>query len=125
MVSALFSTKRKEGEMPAQRLSMRKIQEILRLKYGLGLSNRDISNSTTTSRSTVADYLLRASAAGISWPLPEGLDEENLERLLFPSAAGSTRRDRLLPGLAGSASEVAAQGDDARPVVVRIQGEKF
>lgn len=83
--------------MPAQRLSMRKIQEILRLKYGLGLSNRDISNSTTTSRSTVADYLLRASAAGISWPLPEGLDEENLERLLFPSAVGSTRRDRPLP----------------------------
>ncbi len=59
--------------MPAKRLSMRKIQEILRLKYGHGLSNRDISNSTTTSRSTVADYLLRTSAAGISWPLPKGM----------------------------------------------------
>lgn len=83
--------------MPAKRLSMRKIQEILRLKYGHGLSNRDIAKSTTTSRSTVADYLLRASAAGISWPLPAGMDEEQLERLLFPSATGCIRRDRPAP----------------------------
>jgi len=32
----------------------------------------------------VADYLRRAEVAGLSWPLPEGLDEEALERRLFP-----------------------------------------
>ena len=44
--------------MPAERLSMRKIHEMLRLKFGHGLSNRDIALSVAVSRSTVADYLL-------------------------------------------------------------------
>ena len=70
--------------MPAGRLSMRKISEILRLKYGHGLSNREVALSVSVSRSTVADYLLRAQAASVSWPLPEGLDEVGLERQLFP-----------------------------------------
>jgi len=52
--------------MPAERLSMRKIHEILRLKFGHGLSNRDVALSVAVSRSTVADYLLRAQAAGVS-----------------------------------------------------------
>ena len=45
--------------MPAERLSMRKIYEVLRLKYGHGLSNREVALSVSVSRSTVADYLLR------------------------------------------------------------------
>ena len=83
--------------MPAERLSMRKLHEILRLRFDHGLSRREISGSTSVSRSTVADYLLRASAAGLSWPLPEGMDEAALERLLFPSATGSTGRGRPVP----------------------------
>jgi len=83
--------------MPAERLSMRKTHEILRLRFGHGLSRREISRSTSVSRSTVADYLLRASAAGLSWPLPEGMDEAALERLLFPSATGSPRQARPVP----------------------------
>lgn len=83
--------------MPAERLSMRKTQEILRLKFGCGQSNRDIAKSISVSRSTIADYLLRAKAAGLSWPLPEGMDEVTLERLLFPSTTKVQRRDRPLP----------------------------
>ncbi|MFZ5798370.1 MAG: IS21 family transposase [Thermodesulfobacteriota bacterium] len=83
--------------MPAERLSMRKTHEILRLRFGHGLSRREISRSTSVSRSTVADYLLRASAAGLSWPLPEGMDEAALERLLFPSVTGGTHQARPLP----------------------------
>lgn len=52
--------------MPAVRLSMRKIYEILRLKFDHGLSNRDIALSVGVSRSTVIDYLLRVQAAGLS-----------------------------------------------------------
>lgn len=44
-----------------------------------GLSARQVA------RSTVAEYLRRARAAGLSWPLPEELDEETLERRLFPA----------------------------------------
>lgn len=70
--------------MPAERLSMRKIKEILRLKYECGLTNRKIAKSCAISRSTVADYLLRIKAAGIAWPLPEEMGETALEQLLFP-----------------------------------------
>jgi len=76
---------------------MRKTYEILRLRFGHGLSRREISRSTSVSRSTVADYLLRASAAGLSWPLPEGMDEAALERLLFPSVTGGAHQARPLP----------------------------
>lgn len=70
--------------MPAKRLSMRKIREILRLKFECGQSNRTIARSCSISRSTVADYLLRASAAGLTWPLPKELDDAGIEHLLFP-----------------------------------------
>jgi transposase len=33
---------------------------------------------------TVADCLARAAAAGVTWPLPEGTDDADLERLLYP-----------------------------------------
>ena len=70
--------------MPARRLSMRKIREVLRLKHVCGLSNRQIAQSCHTCRRTVADYLNRAEVAGLSWPLPQPLDDTALERLLFP-----------------------------------------
>ena len=63
------------GEM--RRLPMRKIKDVLRL-HAAGRSARQIGPSVGVSRSTVADYLRRAEVAGLSWPLPEGLDEEAL-----------------------------------------------
>jgi transposase len=74
----------KEAWMPAERLLMRKIREILRLKWGCGLSARQIARSLKIARSTVAEYVRRAEEAGLSWPLPEELDETAIERLLFP-----------------------------------------
>lgn len=66
-----------------RRLPMRKIKDVLRL-HAAGRSARQIGPSVGVSRSTVADYLRRAEVAGLSWPLPDGLDEEALERRLFP-----------------------------------------
>jgi len=68
---------------------MRKIREILRLKWTSLLSNRDIAKSSSTARSTVAGCLERASKAGLSWPLPESLDDVALEQLLYPPAVVS------------------------------------
>ena len=51
---------------------MRKIQEILRLRYALGLGQRQIARSCSIAQATVHEYLKRAQAAGITWPLPEG-----------------------------------------------------
>ena len=70
--------------MPNRRLTMRKVRDILRLKYENRLTNRQIARSLSAARSTVADHLTRARMAGIEWPLPDGLDDEALERLLFP-----------------------------------------
>ena len=71
--------------MPAERISMRKIREILRLKYELKLSDRVIGESCKTSKTSVARCLERARQAKISWPLSPELDDEQLEQLLYPS----------------------------------------
>ena len=65
------------------RLSMRKIKEILRLKWELKLSNRSIATSIQVSSSTVSDCICRAIRAKLSWPLAEGMDDEMLEKLLY------------------------------------------
>ena len=70
--------------MSQKRLSMRKIRALMRLKYELGRSHREIAASLGVANSTVSDYADRARAAGLSWPLPEGLDDAALEAALFP-----------------------------------------
>ena len=80
--------------MPAERVPMRSVREILRLKAE-GLSDRAIARSTRLARSTVNDYAGRAVAARLSWPLPEGLTDTALEGLLFVRggpAAGVRRK---------------------------------
>src|SRR5213083_3351930 len=71
------------NRMPAERLSMRKIKEVLRLKFELQLKNREIARSCSIPHSTVANYLRRAGAAGLSWPLPPELDDAALEQRLL------------------------------------------
>ncbi len=70
--------------MANRRLPMRKIKEVLRLKYACGLSAREIARSCQVSRSTVADFLMKAQAAGLSWPGAAALTDTQLEELLFP-----------------------------------------
>ena len=70
--------------MSQKRLSMRKIRDVLRLKYGLGRSHREIAAILRISHSTVGSYVRRAREAGVSWPLPDELDEGRLEAALYP-----------------------------------------
>ncbi len=83
--------------MPKKRLSMRKIREVLRLKHGCSCSNREISRSCGIGRATVGDYLHRAKAAGLGWPLPDELSDTALEQQLFPSSAPRTTQARFIP----------------------------
>lgn len=71
--------------MPNRRLSVRKVKEVLRLKYDCGVSEREIARSCSISRSTVADYIRRATAAGLSWNEAETLTQTQLEDRLFPT----------------------------------------
>jgi len=72
--------------MAQERLTMRKTREILRLKHEAGLSDRAIAGACKVSNSTVGEYLRRAEAAGVGWPLPE-MGEEDLYKKLFPNQA--------------------------------------
>ncbi len=65
--------------MARKRLFMRKIKEILRLRWDSGLSIRGIAKSCSVGRETVREYLRRASEAGLSWPLPDGMSDTDLE----------------------------------------------
>lgn len=91
-----------------RRLPMRKIGESLRLKAA-GLSRRKIALSLGIGQSTASDNLMRAARAWLSWPLPEGMNDADLERRLFQPTDGadlrgvpcraSGRRRRLQPVL--------------------------
>lgn len=85
--------------MAKEKLSMRKIKEIFRLKWEHHLSNRKIAKSCFTSHSTVADYLSKAQEAGLSWPLIKDLDDEAIEKKLFPAKLPQHPSKRQMPSM--------------------------
>src|SRR5205823_7603315 len=109
-VSCAFLTYLREEQMPAQRLSMRQVREVLRLKWACGLSDRKIAQSLRVSRPTVAEYVRRAQAAGLSWPLPDALDETALEGRLFATAAHTPMARRPPPDWAIIHKELKRKG---------------
>ena len=72
--------------MAAKRTTMRKIREILRLRYAAGLSIRQIKASTKVSVGAIQKLLTKADALGLGWPLPPELDDTRLARLFYPGA---------------------------------------
>jgi hypothetical protein len=62
---------------------MRKIQEVLRLRFELGLGQREIARGCSISQGAVHNYLKKTARAGIEWPLPEGWDEKQIEETVF------------------------------------------
>ena len=73
--------------MAGRRLSMRKIKEVLRLKWEYDQSNKQIAQSCKIARSTVREYLDRAGRQDLSWPLDPSLDDAPLRNALPPSTA--------------------------------------
>lgn len=96
--------------MAQLRLSMRKIHEVLRLKWDCELSNRAVARSCDIGYGTVCDYVQRAKAAGLSWPLPLDLDEDRLYCLLFPDSARSLRLERPAPNWPELHAELRRKG---------------
>ena len=82
--------------MPGERLPMRKLRDVLRL-HAAGLSKRRIAVSLDVGATSVGSYLRRARRASLSWPLPDGLSDEELERLLFPPPVSVSPDRRPLP----------------------------
>ena len=69
---------------------MRRIREVLRLRHQ-GLTERVIARMLGASNGVVHGYVRRARLAGLPWPLPEGMDDEGLELLLFPAPAAASQ----------------------------------
>ena len=63
---------------------MRKLREIIRLHFESGMSANKIATSVNVARSVVQEYLRRARVHDLSWPLPAGMDDAQLENLLYP-----------------------------------------
>lgn len=80
--------------MAQERLPVRKIREAIRLHDEAGMSNRAIARACKVSNSTVGEYLERAEKAGLSWPLPEDLSEEELYRRMFPEKKEKDKKTR-------------------------------
>ena len=92
---------------------MRRIRELLRLKFGGGgASDRVIAGHLGVARSTVQDYLARAAAAGLTWPLPEDLTDDLLEQRLFgrPAGVAAGLRRRVEPDWPTLAREMKRPG---------------
>jgi len=68
--------------MPAERIAMYQIKELLRLKYECGLSFEKIGRALKVSKGVVAKYVKAAHVAGLDWPQLRELDDEALERRL-------------------------------------------
>ena len=87
---------------------MRKIREVLRLKFEVGLSARQIAVSVQVGRVTVGDYLNRFAASGLTWPC--SLSDAELEQQLFPLTPVVPSEQRPLPDWAWMHAELRRPG---------------
>jgi transposase len=101
---------------------MRKIKEVLRLRFDLGLTQDQIARSCNIAQATVHRYLERAAAAGLSWPLPAGCDDRQLEQLMFPTTPGwEPRAVRPIPDLAAVHQQLQA----SKHVTLQLLWEEY
>lgn len=83
--------------MPRPRSNMRQIREVLRLTMAEGMSPRQVASSLGVARTTVQRYVRMAEACGLSWPLPDGMDDRDLEVRLFGPRVAPVRESRPEP----------------------------
>jgi len=115
----LSSNEDEEGAVAYRRLSMRRIREILRLKFEAGLSQRAIARAIGVSNSTVSEAFSRLGEAGLSWPLPEGLGDAELEARLY-RARGRAVADPREPDWVGVQKKLSG-----KYVTLRLAWEEY
>jgi transposase len=100
---------------------MQKIKEVLRLRHELNLDQRQIARSCAISVSTVHEYLKRAEAAGIGWPIPAEWNDTQLQTALFPPATAPARscKDTL------DYAQIQQQLRDNRHVTLQLLWQEY
>jgi transposase len=89
---------------------MRKIKEILRLRFEVGLPLRQIARSCGLGKTTVSECLARFEGSGLSWPAVLQLDEATLEDKLYPPTLLAPAAARTLPVWAAIHRELRRKG---------------
>jgi transposase len=89
---------------------MRKIKDVLRLKFEAGLAQRHIASSCRLGKTTVSECLARFERSGLSWSAAAELDEATLERKLYPPAPSMPRAARAQPDWALVHRELRRKG---------------
>ncbi len=95
--------------MPARRVPMRRIKEVLRLKLDCGLSHRQIVAALGVSLGAVSKFVSLAEREGLSWAAMAGLDEDQIEARLCPKAAPA-KRQRAPPDCGSIHRELRRKG---------------
>ena len=88
---------------------MCKVREVLRLHHFAGLSGQAIARSLKVAPVTVRTYIRRAEEQGLGWPLPDSLDDAELDRRLFPAPEPSCIARPLLDWSKGFTASFAAR----------------
>lgn len=93
--------------MPTEKVSMRKIKEVLRLNHER-VGNREIARRLNISAGSVSNYLARARSAGLVWPLSDEWSEDKIYNVLFPDTIKKT--PHLLPDFGKVHKELKRKG---------------
>ena len=93
-----------------EKLLMRQVREILRLKYEQRLPHRAIARACGVGVGTVGAYCHRAQQAGLTWPLPAEWDDAQLEARLFQRVGLLVGAPRPLPDMAWLHQELKRPG---------------
>ncbi len=95
--------------MPAGRIKMRKMKEVMRLRFLAGLSNRKIAKCTGLGKSAVSKHVGRAEELGLCWSTMEKISEEALEAMLYP-VSEAVPTGRALPDWNEVAKQLRRKG---------------
>src|ERR1700709_383184 len=96
--------------MATERLAMHRVKEILRQKFELKRSHREVARAVGVSVGAVASAAARAAALGLDWVAIDALTEEALEQRLYGPRGGVRDAARALPDAAALHVELRRTG---------------
>ena len=89
---------------------MKKIRDVLRLTHAMGMSRRLVGEATGIGKTAVGEYVRRAAVAGLSWPIPNEIDDAELEQRLFPPTDAVSSAARNEPDWSHIHAELKRRG---------------
>ena len=89
---------------------MKKIRDVLRLTHAMGMSRRLVGEATWIGKTAVGEYVRRAAVAGLSWPIPNEIDDAELEQRLFPPTDAVSSAARNEPDWSHIHAELKRRG---------------